>query len=182
MMASKYLPPLISVSICYYWMFQALPETRWRLGKKKFLIVILIMVGVFLLLSPTVLLPATWREMGIFAGQKRIGHDGYEFMGTLYSHRMTDWLAGIPWYLYVVFLSVKLPVLTVAAFVAGLPLLFRRKLGDGRYFILFWLFVWIMTFVFLGGKLPTRCFTKASYWVCWCLEPRSPMNNSARKI
>jgi len=158
MMASKYLPQLIGVSICYYWMFQAIPETRWRLGKKKFLIVVLIMCSVFFLLSPTALLPATWREMGIFAGQKRIGHDGYEFMGSLYSHRMTDWLAGTPWYLYVVFLAVKLPVLTVAAFVAGLPLLFRRKLGDGRYFILFWLFVWIMTFVFVGGKF-TRYFT-----------------------
>ncbi|MGI8898260.1 MAG: glycosyltransferase family 39 protein, partial [Pyrinomonadaceae bacterium] len=158
MMASKYLPQLITVSICYYWMFQAIPETRWRLGKKKFLIVILIMCGVFLLLSPTALLPATWREMGIFAGQKRIGHDGYEFMGSLYSHRMTDWLAGTPWYFYVVFLAVKLPVLTVATFVAGLPLLFRRKLGDGRYFILFWLFVWIMSFVFVGGKF-TRYFT-----------------------
>lgn len=158
MMASKYLPQLIGVSICYYWMFQALPETRWRLGKKKFLMVTVIMGGVFLLLNPTVLLPATWREMGIFAGQKRIGHDGYEFMGSLYSHRMTDWLAGTPWYLYFVFLAVKVPVLTVAAFLAGLPLLFRRKLGDGRYFILFWLFVWIMTFVFPGGKF-TRYFT-----------------------
>lgn len=158
MMASKYLPQFITVSICYYWMFQAIPETRWRLGKKKFLIVILIMGSVFLLLSPTALLPATWREMGIFAGQKRIGHDGYEFMGSLYSHRMTDWLAGTPWYLYFVFLAVKLPVLTVAVFVAGLPLLFRRKLGDGRYFILFWLFVWTMTFVFVGGKF-TRYFT-----------------------
>jgi predicted membrane-bound dolichyl-phosphate-mannose-protein mannosyltransferase len=158
MMASKYLPQLIGVSICYYWMFQALPETRWRLGKKKFLIVVVIMSAVFFLLSPTTLLPATWREMGIFAGQKRVGHDGYEFMGRLYSHRMTDWLAGTPWYLYNVFLAVKLPVLTVVFFLAGLPLLFRRKLGDGRYFILFWLFVWIMTFVFAGGKF-TRYFT-----------------------
>ncbi|MBA3768644.1 MAG: glycosyltransferase family 39 protein, partial [Acidobacteria bacterium] len=158
MMASKYLPQLITVSICYYWMFQAIPETRWRLGKKKFLIVILIMCAVFLVLSPTALLPATWREMGVFAGQKRIGHDGYEFMGSLYSHRLTDWLAGTPWYLYLVFLAVKLPVLTVAAFVAGFPLLFRRNLGDGRYFILFWLFVWTMSFVFVGGKF-TRYFT-----------------------
>jgi len=158
MMASKYLPQFITVSICYYWMFQAIPETRWRLGKKKFLIVILIMFTVFLVLSPTALLPATWREMGIFAGQKRIGHDGYEFMGSLYSHRMTDWLAGIPWYLYLVFLAVKLPFLTVAAFLAGLPLLFRRKLGDGRYFILFWFFVWVMSFMFVGGKF-TRYFT-----------------------
>jgi hypothetical protein len=127
-------------------------------GKKKFLIVLLIMFAVFLVLSPTALLPATWREMGIFAGQKRIGHDSYEFMGSLYSHRMTDWLAGIPWYLYLVFVAVKLPILTVAAFMAGLPLLFRRKLGDGRYFILFWFFVWVMTFMFVGGKF-TRYFT-----------------------
>ena len=158
MMASKYLPQLITVSICYYWMFQAIPETRWRLGKQRFLIVILIMSGVFLLLSPTVFLPATWREMGIFAGQKRIGHDGYEFMGRLYSHRMTDWLKGIPWYFYLVFLGVKLPLFTVAGFVTGLPLLLQRKLGDGRYFILFWMFVWLMTFTFVGGKF-TRYFT-----------------------
>ena len=45
MMASKYLPQLIAISICYYWMFQALPETRWRLGKKRFLTLVLIMVG-----------------------------------------------------------------------------------------------------------------------------------------
>ncbi|HET6892926.1 MAG TPA: glycosyltransferase family 39 protein [Pyrinomonadaceae bacterium] len=158
MMASKYLPSLIAVSICYYWMFQALPETRWRLGRKRFLFFLLIMGLVFLLLSPTVLLPATWREMGLFAGQKRVGHDGYEFMGALYSHRMTDWLNGIPWYFYFVFLAVKLPLLTFAGFVVGLPLLFRRKLGDGRYFVLFWMFVWAMTFVFPGGKF-TRYLT-----------------------
>ncbi len=158
MMASKYLPQLIAISICYYWMFQALPETRWRLGKKRFLIFLLIMGVAFLLLSPTALLPATWREMGLFAGQKRVGHDGYEFMSTLYSHRMTDWLNGIPWYFYFVFLAVKLPLLTFAGFLVGLPLLFRRKLGDGRYFLLFWMFVWAMTFVFPGGKF-TRYLT-----------------------
>ena len=160
MMASKYFPQLIGISICYYWMFQALPETRWRLGKKRFLTLVLIMVGAFLLLSPTVFLPATWREMATFAGQKRIGHDAYEFMGKLYSHRMTDWLAGTPWYFYFVFIAVKLPPLTVASFIVGLPVLFRRKLGDGRYFLLFWMFVWVMTFVFAGGKF-TRYFTVA---------------------
>ncbi|MGH9968672.1 MAG: glycosyltransferase family 39 protein [Pyrinomonadaceae bacterium] len=158
MMASKYVPQLIAVSICYYWMFQAIPETRWRLGKKRFLILILIMGAVFLLLSPTALLPDTWREMSLFAAQKRIGHDGYEFMGTLYSHRMTDWLQGIPWYFYLVFLAVKLPLLTIAGFVVGLPLMFRRKFGDGRYFVLFWMFVWTMSFMFPGGKF-TRYLT-----------------------
>ena len=89
---------------------------------------------------------------------KLIGHDGYEFMGKLYSHRFTDWLNGIPWYFYHLFLVVKLPLLTVAGFLVGLPLLFRRKLGDGRYFILLWMFLWMMTFSFGGGKF-TRYFT-----------------------
>jgi len=42
--------------------------------------------------------------------------------------------------------------------VAGLPLLFRRKLGDGRYFILFWFMLWVVAFVFPGGKF-TRYYT-----------------------
>jgi len=160
MMASKYLPQLITITIAYYWVFQAIPETRWRLGKRRMLAFFAIMGGTFLLLNPTILLPGTWRQMGLFAGQKLIGHDGYEFMGQLYSHRMTDWLRGIPWYFYHLFVIVKLPVLTLAGFVIGLPLLFRRKLGDGRYFILLWLFLWMMTFSFTGGKF-TRYFTVA---------------------
>jgi hypothetical protein len=98
--------------------------------------------------------------MGLFAGQKLIGHDGYEFMGKVYSHRLTDWFKGIPWYFYHLFVAVKLPLLTLVGFVIGLPLLFRRKLGDGRYFILLWLFLWMMTFSFTGGKF-TRYFTVA---------------------
>ena len=73
---------------------------------------------------------------------------------------MTDWLKGTPWYFYFVFIGVKLPLLSIAAFIVGLPLLFRRKIGDGRYFILFWMFVWIMMFMWAGGKF-TRYFTVA---------------------
>ncbi|MDQ2922510.1 MAG: glycosyltransferase family 39 protein [Acidobacteriota bacterium] len=160
MIASKYVPQLLTISIGYYWLFQRIPETRWRLGKKKMLMFFGIMSAVFIVLNPTILFPATWRQMGLFAGQKLIGHDAYEFMGQLYSHRLTDWLNGIPWYFYHVFVAVKLPFLTVVAFVVGLPLLFRRKLGDGRYLILLWLFLWMMIFSFAGGKF-TRYFTVA---------------------
>jgi hypothetical protein len=158
MVASKYVPHLFAISICYYWMFQSLPETRWRLGKKRLLIFFAIMGLVFLVLSPTVLLPETWRQMGLFAGGKRISHDGYEFMGQLYTQRFSDWLNGIPVYFYAVFTAVKLPLLTVLGFVAGLPLLFRRRLGDGRYFILFWFLLWVVAFCFPGGKF-TRYYT-----------------------
>lgn len=158
MVASKYLPHLFAVSICYYWMFQQLPETRWRMGKKRLLVFFAIMGGVFLILSPTILLPETWAQMGLFAGGKRVSHDGYEFMNQLYTQRFSDWLRGIPVYFYLVFTAVKLPLLTVLGFLVGLPLLFRRKLGDGRYFILFWFMLWVVAFCFPGGKF-TRYYT-----------------------
>jgi hypothetical protein len=158
MVASKYVPHLLTISICYYWMFQQLPETRWRLGKKRLLVFFAIMGLVFLILSPTILLPETWAQMGLFAGGKRISHDGYEFMNQLYPQRFDDWLRGIPAYFYLVFTAVKLPLLTVLGFLVGLPLLFRRKLGDGRYFILFWFMVWLVSFSFSGGKF-TRYYT-----------------------
>ena len=158
MIASKYVPHFIAISWCYYWMFQQLPETRWRLGKKRLVVFLAIMGVVFLILSPTILLPETWRQMGLFAGGKRISHDGYEFMNQLYTQRFADWLKGIPVYFYLVLTAVKLPLLTVAGFVVGLPLLFRRKLGDGRYFLLFWFLLWVVAFCFPGGKF-TRYYT-----------------------
>ena len=160
MVASKYVPHLFAISMAYYWTFQKLPETRWRIGSKRFLIFFAICGVVFLLLSPTILLPDTWRQMGLFAGSKRISHDGYEFMNKLYSHHFDDWLKGIPAYFYLVFTWVKLPLLTLAGLIVGLPLLFRRKLGDGRYFMLMWLYFWFVGFSFLGGKF-TRYYTTA---------------------
>ncbi len=158
MVASKYVPHLTAISLSYYWVFQGLPETRWRLGKKKMLIFFTIVGLVFLILSPTILLSETWHQMGVFASTKRIGHDSYEFMGKLYSNGFDAWLRGIPPTFYVVFTFIKLPLLTLAGLAVGLPLLFRRKLGDGRYFILFWLFFWFFAFSFLGGKF-TRYYT-----------------------
>jgi hypothetical protein len=57
-------------------------------------------------------------------------------------------------------MGVKLPVLVLVGCAAGLPLLFRKRLGDGRYFLLFWLFFWFFPFTFMGGKF-TRYFTFA---------------------
>lgn len=158
MMASKYLPQAIAIPIAYNYMFQEIPATRWRIGRPRFLKFFVIMGVAFLILNPTILLPETWRMMSSFANFKVIGHDSYEFMGQLYMHRGTDWFRGQPWYFYFVLIGVKWPVLTLLGFVAGAPLLFRRKIGDGRYFILFWMFIWALTFVASGGKF-TRYLT-----------------------
>ncbi|HEX8745785.1 MAG TPA: glycosyltransferase family 39 protein [Pyrinomonadaceae bacterium] len=158
MMASKYVPHLFAVSISYNYIFQGIPEARWRLGKKRFFIFFAVMGLVFLVLNPTILLPATWRQMLAFASYKRIGHDGYEFMGRVYSHKLMDWLYGVPWYFYFVFMWVKLPVLTILSFLAGLPVVIRKRVGDGRFFLFFWVLIGFIPFMFFGGKF-TRYFT-----------------------
>ena len=160
MMASKYLPHFIGISISYYHIFQALPAARWRVGKKKWLIFFSIMGLTFLICNPAILLPGTWHEMRVFAGEQRIGHDSYEFMGALYHNQMTLWFKGSPWYFYFVFMGVKLSLPVIGGFLVGLPLLFRKRLGDGRFFILFWMLFWFMPFTVLGGKF-TRYFTLA---------------------
>lgn len=160
MLASKYLPHFMAISGSYYYIFQLAPATRWRMGKKKWLIFFAITGAVFLICNPTILLPGTWQEMRVFAGEKRIGHDSYEFMGTLYPNQMTLWLKGSPWYFYYVFMGVKMSLPVIIGFAVGLPLLFSKRLGDGRFFILFWLMYWFMPFTVLGGKF-TRYFTLA---------------------
>ncbi|HVF28528.1 MAG TPA: glycosyltransferase family 39 protein [Pyrinomonadaceae bacterium] len=160
MMASKYLPHVIAISAAYYHIFLDIPTTRWRVGKLRWLIFFAVLGAVFLICNPTILLPGTWHEMRIFAGEKRIGHDSYEFIGNLYPNKMTLWLHGSPWYFYYVFLGVKLPLPLVAAFLAGLPVLFIKRLGDGRFFVLFWFLFWFFPFSVMGGKF-TRYFTFA---------------------
>lgn len=158
MLASKYMPHFMAISASYNYIFQKLPHRRWIIGKKRYLIFFAIMGATFLLLNPTILLPQTWREMFAFASYQRMGHDSYEFMGQLYTHRLTDWLAGIPWYFYLVFLGIKTAIPTLVVFVIGVPLLFRRQLGDGRFFIFFWVLFGFIPFCLLGGKF-TRYFT-----------------------
>jgi len=160
MMASKYLLHLIGISVSYYHIFQGVERTRWRLGKRRWLIFFCVMGAVFLLCNPAILLPNTWQQMRLFAGEHRITHDSYEFMGTLYHNQMTLWLRGVPWYFYFVFTGVKISLPVLGAFLIGLPLLFRKRTGDGRYLVLFWMLFWFLPFTVLGGKF-TRYFTIA---------------------
>lgn len=157
MMASKYLVHMLAVSIAYFEIFVGV-SSRWRFGARRWLIFYALVGISFVIFNPTILLPETWRQILIFSGEKRIGHDAYEFAGALYRNQMTQWLAGVPWTFYYAFILVKTPLLTLLFFFAGIPALFRRSLGDGRFFIFFWAFMWFLPFTFLGGKF-TRYFT-----------------------
>ena len=159
MLASKYVPLLIGIPCSYNYIFQKIPATRWVIGKKRFIKFFIVMGVAFLIFNPTILLPDTWRAMLKFSTNKMIGHDSYEFIGRLYPHKFTDWLRGEPWYFYLALIGAKMPVLSLAGFIGGLPLLFRRKTGDGRYFLLIWLAIWSIGFMTVGGKFTRYILT-----------------------
>ena len=160
LLASKYYPFLFPIIGAYYAIFQYIPGQKWGLGKKRWLKFMVIMFVAFLVLNPTIFLPETWREILIFSSERRIGHNSYEFFGNFYPNQVSYWLAGVPWTFYYVFIAVKTSLLTLALFMAGLPIMFRRRLGDGRFFVFMWAFFWFMPFTFLGGKF-TRYFAVA---------------------
>jgi hypothetical protein len=150
---------MIGIPISYNYIFQKIPVTRWVIGKKRFIKFFLVMGVAFLICNPTILLPDTWRAMLRFSSNQMMGHDSYEFFGKLYPHRFTDWVRGEPWYFFLALIGTKLPVLSLVSFVGGLVLLFRRKTGDGRYFLLLWLGVWALAFMFVGGKFARYIIT-----------------------
>lgn len=160
LMATKYYPYMLGITAGYYIIFQYIPATKWRMESVRWLKFFTVMGAAFVILNPTILLPETWLEMLKFSSENRIGHDSYEFMGTLYRNEMSAWLAGVPWTFYFVFAAVKTSLVTLAFFLIGLPVLIRRKMGDGRFFMLFWAGMWLISFTFLGGKF-TRYFTLA---------------------
>jgi predicted membrane-bound dolichyl-phosphate-mannose-protein mannosyltransferase len=158
MLASKLIGMMIAIPVAYNYVFQKIPATRWVIGKKRFIIFFMIVGLSFVILSPTILVPETWKSMANFTTNQTIGHDSYEFMGRLYPHRFTDWVRGEPWYFYFVLLGTKLPLLSLLSFVIGCALLLRQKVGDGRYFLYVWLVLWGLSFTFVGGKF-TRYVT-----------------------
>lgn len=158
MLASKYLPMMLAISVAYYYIFQRIPVNRWVMGKKRFLKFFLVMGIVFLICNPTIVLPGTWKAMLNFSSGRSMGHDSYEFMGRLYPHRFEDYLKGEPWYFYLTLMATKLPIPALLSSILGLGLLCKRKSGDGRYFLLLWLVIWFLPFTFAGGKF-TRYLT-----------------------
>ncbi len=160
LMASKYYPHLLAIFGAYYIIFVRIPEHKWDMGKMRWLKFFVVMGTAFLILNPTIMLPETWREMLKFSSESRIGHDSYEYMGTLYRNQMTAWLSGVPWTFYYVFIAVKTSLPTLIFFLIGLPIIIQRRFGDGRFFLFFWAFMWFVPFTVLGGKF-TRYFTIA---------------------
>jgi len=144
-----------------FWAFGINAITHNRIGKEDSLLVFFmlfaffffVIVGVFLLASPAVLMPEVWQYMNAYMGERLLTHSGYLFAGQLYKNNMSSspfW--GTPIYFYLLFLAIKVPIVTLIAFLTGLVIAVWRPRHLGHAFLLFMFLFWIVPYSLIGGK------------------------------
>lgn len=153
MIASKYFPHYRGLNMLFHHNFhvrEARPNEPGGTTPGWFFIAI---VGVFLLASPAVLMPGVWQYMNAYMGERLLTHSGYLFAGELYKNNMSSspfW--GTPIYFYLLFLAIKVPIVTLIAFLVGLVLAISRPRHVGHGFLLFMFLFWLVPYSLIGGK------------------------------
>lgn len=153
MIASKYFPHYLGLNLLFHHNFhlrEAHPNEPSGTIPGWFFIVI---VGVFLFANPAVLMPEVWKYMNAYTSERLLTHSGYLFADKLYKNNMSSspfW--GTPVYFYLLFLAIKVPIVTLIAFLGGLFVAIRRPRHVGHAFLLFMFLFWIVPYSLIGGK------------------------------
>jgi hypothetical protein len=153
MIASKYFPHYLGLNMLFHHNFRVRQaEPGEPSGKTPGWFYISIVV-VFILASPAVLLPSVWEYMNAYMGAQLLTHTGYLFAGELYKNNMSStpfW--GTPIYFYLLFLAIKVPLLTLFVFLVGLAVAVKRWRHVGHAFLIFMFLFWIVPYSLIGGK------------------------------
>ena len=156
MMASKYFPHYFGLNALYYTLVgydsRNNRPLNTRIWAKYFGGVVL----AFILFNPAAFVPQTWRYLLKYVNEDLVTHHGYVVMDNLYINDMGQTPGGNPWYLYFLFLGVKVPLPIIAAFIVGLVEIFRRRgnypVSRGYLFLRVMLVFWLFPMAITGGK------------------------------
>ena len=153
MIASKYFPHYLGLNMLYHHNFRVRKVEPGEPSGKTPGWFFLLIIGVYLVASPAVLLPQVWQYLNAYLSEHLLTHSGYLFADQLYKNNMSSspfW--GTPLYFYVLFLAIKVPLVTVAAFILGLIVAVMRRKEPGYVFLLFMFLFWIVPYSLIGGK------------------------------
>lgn len=153
MLASKYFPHYFGLNALFHHKFHVRKAEPGELsGKTPTIFYVLIPVA-FLLANPAVLLPQVWDYLNAYTGERLLVHTGYFFADRLYKNNMSStpfW--GTPVYFYALFMTIKIPLLVLASFLAGFFVSLKRCRHPGHAFVLFMFLFWIVPYSLIGGK------------------------------
>lgn len=153
MMASKYFPHYLGLNSLYHHYVRVRTRAPGEPSGKTSLIFYVAMAVAFLVANPAVLLPQVWEYLNAYMGEKLLVHSGYLFADHLYHNKMSSspfW--GTPIYFYLLFMAIKIPLLVLAAFLAGFVISIKRWRQPGHAFVLFMFFFWIVPYSLAGAK------------------------------
>ncbi|HEX8890508.1 MAG TPA: glycosyltransferase family 39 protein [Pyrinomonadaceae bacterium] len=153
MMASKYFPHYFGLNMLYHHYYRLRKkEPGEPSGKTPWYFYILVGV-VFLIANPAVLLPQTWHYLTAYSSEQLLTHTGYLMGDVLYKNNPSGtpfW--GTPFYFYLLFLLIKVPLPVLVAFLAGLVVCIRDWRHPGHGFLLLMFLLWIIPYSFFGAK------------------------------
>jgi hypothetical protein len=153
MIGSKYFPHYIGLNSLYHHYFRVRKRAPGEPSGKTSPIFYIALLVAFLIANPAVLLPEVWSYLNVYMGEKLLVHTGYLFADQLYKNNvsMTPFW-GTPIYFYLLFLAIKIPLLVLASFIAGLAVSIKRWRHPGHAFVLFMFFFWIVPYSLFGAK------------------------------
>ena len=153
MMASKYFPHYLGLNSLYHHYVRVRNREPGEPSGKTSLIFYVAMALAFLIANPAILLPQVWEYLNAYMGEKLLVHSGYLFADQLYHNKVSRtpfW--GMPFYFYLVFMAIKIPLTVLAAFLVGFVISIKRRRHPGHAFVLFMFFFWIVPYSLAGAK------------------------------
>ena len=153
MFASKYFPHYFGLNALYHHYFSVREREPGEASGRTPRIFYLIIPIVFLVANPVVLLPQTWNYLQSYTSGQLLTHTGYLMGDHLYKNTMSATpFRGTPFYFYLLFLAIKVPLPVLAAFIVGLFECVRRRRRPGHAFLLFMFLFWIVPYSLIGAK------------------------------
>jgi Dolichyl-phosphate-mannose-protein mannosyltransferase len=153
MLASKYFPHYFGLNALYQHNFHVRKRQPGEPpGRTPRLFYVAILVA-FIIANPPVLLPQVWQYLNVYMGEKLLVHSGYLFADHLYKNTVSSSpFRGTPFYFYLVFMAIKIPLFVLASFLIGFFISIRRWRHPAYAFVLFMFLLWIVPYSLMGAK------------------------------
>jgi hypothetical protein len=152
MLASKYFPHYFGLNMLYHHFARLRRREPNEPAGHTPLVFYVIVLVVFIVANPSILLPQTWHYINTYSSEQLLTHHGYLFGDTLYPNHVTSTPFGTPFYFYLLFLAIKLPLPVLAAMVGGFVVCLRRWREPGAAFVLMMFLLWIVPYSVMGAK------------------------------
>ncbi|HEX8162866.1 MAG TPA: glycosyltransferase family 39 protein [Pyrinomonadaceae bacterium] len=177
MLASKYFPHYFGLNMLYHHFARLRRREPNEPAGHTPAVFYACTLAAFLVANPAILLPQTWHYINTYSSEQLLTHHGYLFGDTLYANHVSSTPFGTPFYFYLLFLAIKLPLPVLAATAAGLCICVRRWREPGAAFLLLMFLLWIVPYSIFGAKwlrytlsLMPFVYMLAAVGVAWLLR------------